>query len=572
MSDSAQQQEAGAAVRVAAIDVGTNSIRLIVAESKLQGGYRVIDDEKIVSRLGTGLAETGSINQEVLDRAVESIGRLKTIAQGYDVTSLRVIATCAVREALNGPEMVRRVKEEFGVEMEVISAEDEARYAYQSVAGAFELSHINAAIVDVGGGSTEIVLCYDGVIEQVYSLPLGAVRLTEMFGSCEGPDDHAYKQMRRYINRLLKREIPRPDSAPQLIFGTGGTFTNMASMSMHRGATPAQTDVLPFAVRGYELQRDEVKHMLHQLRSCSVRERASVAGLNPDRADIIVAGMAIIDRVMKRLGANRVRVHDRGIRDGVLSVMIEDLRTERSEREVVDQVRSSRAFARACRYEKEHSEHVARLSLDIFDGLATAGRRVSSGDFEFSPLNRKLLESAALLHDIGYLINYSRHHKHSYHLIVHSDMPGFTNRELEIVANVARYHRRAEPKSKHPNFMKLRAEDRQIVRHLAGILRLADGLDRSHTQNVRVTGIELRKSDVTFVLCATEDASVNVWGAERKSTLFRRVFGLQPRFRVEVGEMGGLPRRDADENAGERQTRTVPTPGRLNGHTESVTD
>ncbi|MCA9311843.1 MAG: Ppx/GppA family phosphatase, partial [Phycisphaerales bacterium] len=469
---------------------------------------------------------------------------------GYNVSQLRVIATCAVREASNGKVMSDRARDELGIEMEVISSDDEARFAYQSVAGAFDLRQISAAIVDVGGGSTEIVLCYDGVIEQVYSLPLGAVRLTELFGPCDTPGDTNYVAMRRHIRDVLKEHVPRPVQAPQLIFGTGGTFTNMASMSMHRGVVSPQSDVLPFAVRGYELQRDEIKHILHQIRSLRVRERGSVPGLNPDRAEIIVAGMAIVDRVMKRLGSNRVRVHDRGIRDGLLSQMVDELKTGRSETRTIDRVQSARRFANACRYEREHSEHVALLAMHMFDRLAQRG--CGGAGFEFTPVRRQLLESAALLHDVGYLINYSRHHKHSYHLVVHSDMPGFTNRELEVVANVARYHRRAEPRAKHPNFMKLSEEDREVVRHLSAILRIADGLDRSHTQSVCLLDLVVEGDTALFRLGAVDEAAVNIWGAERKSGLFLRVFGLNSRFSVET-----LTRRELEARLTARQGEAV---------------
>ncbi len=545
MTDSQDHTSNGQQARIAAVDVGTNSMRLIVAEPQARGGYRVIDDEKVVTRLGTGLAETGAIDEGVMENAIEALGRLKAIADGYNVSCLRVIATCAVREAANGPAMVQRVHDEFGIDIEVVSAEDEARFAYRSVASAFDLREMNAAIVDVGGGSTEIVLCYDGVIEQVYSLPLGAVRLTELFGPCDSPEDPNYLAMRRHIRRTLK-VIPKPELPPQMIFGTGGTFTNMASMSMHRGSESSQSDVLPFAVRGYELQRDEIKHLLHQLRSHNVRDRGAMPGLNPDRAEIIVAGMAIVDRVMKRLGVNRVRVHDRGIRDGLLSQMVNDIRTDEASARPIERVESARRFAQACRYEREHSEHVAVLALEVYDQLAQT--RLAE-TFEFNELRRELLEAAGLLHDIGYLINYSKHHKHSYHLIVHSDMPGFTNRELEIVANVARYHRRAEPRPAHPNFMKLAEDDREVVRMLAAILRIADGLDRSHTQTVCLLGVDLNGDQAEFRLGSLGDASVNVWGAERKSGLLKRVAGIHGQFMAQPITRAELNRRIAESHA-----------------------
>ena len=527
--------------RLAALDVGTNSIRLIIAEASPDGSYRVIDDEKVIARLGQGFATTGRLDPERMEVAVEAIASLKEIGLGQGVERMPAVATAAVREAENGEEFVRMVRERAGVELEIICAEDEARLSHRSVDNAFDIDHLNSVIVDIGGGSTEIVLSVGGVIEHVQSLKLGAVRLTETYGSCEDSEDE-FRRLLSHVRNTIKTEMGRPCVVPQIMFGTGGTFTTLASVAMHRNAPPGGAgDLLPFTVRGYEMQRSDVRHVLEWLRKLSVRQRAAVAGLSPDRAPIIVAGLVIVERVMKWFNVNRVQVHDGGIRDGLLLREIDDMfgRGSRRRRGTLDRMREVRRFAAKCNYEKPDSEHVATLSLRIFDQMRE--RLGASLGWLFTDENRQLLEGASILRDIGYLVNYARHHKHSYHLIVHSDIGGFSPREVEIIANVARYHRRALPKKSHPNFQNLSSEDRKIVRGLAAILRIADGLDRTHTQTITDVHLELHDEDAAFVVASQASPAVNIWGAERKASLFAQVFGAEPRFIWEADAASGEP-------------------------------
>lgn len=527
--------------RIAALDVGTNSIRLIVAEVSSDGSYRLVDDEKVIARLGQGLATTGRLDDERMDVAASAIASLKGIADGFGIERMPAVATAAVREAENADVFVALVRERAGIELEVISAEEEARLSHRSVENAFDIEHQNSAIVDIGGGSTEIVLSVGGVIEHVQSLKLGAVRLTETFGECEPDKDEGFSDLVSHVRGTLKSEFSRPSAPPQVMFGTGGTFTTLASMSMHRNApSTGAGDLLPFTVRGYEMQRSEVRHLLDWLRKMSVRQRAAVAGVSPDRAPIIVAGLVIVERVMKRLNVNRLQVHDGGIRDGLLLREIDDMlgRRVRRRKAAGDRMRDVRRFAAKCNYEKLDSEHVARLATRIFDQLDE-----SLGEHHealFSDTNREMLEAAAILRDVGYLVNYTRHHKHSYHLIVHSDIGGFSSREMSIIANVARYHRRALPKESHTGFATLSEEDAAIVRGLAGILRIADGLDRTHTQCVSDVRLEVAGDAARFAVESDTSPSVNIWGAERKAKLFRQFFDLDPVFEWER-EPGASP-------------------------------
>jgi len=510
--------------RLAALDVGTNSIRLIVAEARPDGSYRLLDDEKEVTRLGKGLASTGDLASKAMQNSAMAIARMKAIAQGYGVDVIRVVGTCAVREARNQKEFLKLVKQHAGIDMEVISAEDEGRLAHLSVHHAFDIRQIKAGVVDIGGGSTEVVLSSGGVIEQIGTLPLGAVRLTEMFENAKGDEEHRFESMREHIKKIIKSHLPKPAFVPQTLIGTGGTFTTLAAIAMLRGQSSTNEEAA--SVRGYELQRSTLKHLLDQLRSLSPRERRGVPGLSLERAEIIVAGMAIVDGVMRRLKSNTIRVHDRGIRDGLILGLIRQFFPQTGKVAALppNRMRSVRQFAESCQYEKAHSEHVAALAVSVFDQLAR--RRPESPWCKQA--NRELLEAAGVLHDVGYYINYAKHHKHSYHLIVHSDLPGFTHREIEIIANVARYHRRSAPKASHANFNKLSDSDQELIRRLSGILRIVDGLDRAHSQKVKTVTIRMRDNVAVFRVEAVREPAVDLWGAERKAGLFAKAFGLEP--------------------------------------------
>lgn len=540
--------------RIAAIDVGTNSIRLIVAEASPDGSYRILDDEKEITRLGRGLHKTGKMDGAAMEHTAVTVARMKSIALGYGAEEVRVVGTAAAREAKNAAELRRLLRDRAGVEMEVISGEDEAMLAYRSAARAFDLSGQSGLVVDIGGGSTELVLSAaasggggggsGGVIEGVISVPIGAVRLTEMFGGAEKCSGERFEEMRAYVKGLLKEQVGKPLLTPQLVIGTGGTLTTLAAMALHR-EMGGSVDGLFGKVQGTEVTRAEIKHLLDYLRKLEVKERTRVPGLSADRADIIIAGLVVVDAVLKRFGANRLRVHEGGIRDGLLLDMVRKMRPEGADRrgsgaaehvngsgaERPDGMKSVRRFAKDCGYEAAHARQVTRLALRIFDQMADQRARVKTElGMRFDDETRMLLEASALLHDIGYLINYAQHHKHSYHLIVHADLAGLTTRQVHVIANTARYHRSAEPKVKHRNFAMLTPEDRALVRGLAGILRVADGLDRTHMQNVREVGVKLEKGAAYFDVRAGEEPAVDIWGAVRKGGLFRSAFALLPHF------------------------------------------
>jgi exopolyphosphatase/guanosine-5'-triphosphate,3'-diphosphate pyrophosphatase len=260
-----------------------------------------------------------------------------------------------------------------------------------------------------------------------------------------------------------------------------------------------------------------VVHLLDRLRETPLEERRQIPGLSADRADIIVAGAAVLARLTKRLGTQQILVNERGIRDGLVLQMIAELPGQSASRpQAGDRMEWVRVFARKCRSNEPHCEHVSRLAGELFDGLQSShGLPVWSRD---------LLQAAALLHDVGYIINHAKHHKHAYHLIMHGDLPGFSPHEVEMVANIARYHRRAFPSKRHANLSRLSGEDRRLIARLAGILRVADGLDRAHSRTVSSVRAEIVGERVRMTLDAPSLPQVEMWDAQRKASLFLEAF------------------------------------------------
>jgi exopolyphosphatase / guanosine-5'-triphosphate,3'-diphosphate pyrophosphatase len=505
------------ASRLAAIDIGSNSVRLFVAEALRGGNYRILDEEREPTRLGRSVSSAGRLDDESMDRTVAALRTFKEIAAGYQVGALRTIANCAVREARNGPEFCRRVREQVGLEVEVISGEREARLAFASVQHAFDLTGRNVVMADIGGGSTEIVFATGSLIESIFSTPLGAVRLTEQFGLGEGADPAVFQRglagLDQEIAGVLKKQTSRPLFAPHFLVGCGGTFTTLAELVM---ASKREADV---PVAGYRVSHAELRHLLDRLKKMPVRARRSMAGMTPDRADIIVAGLSIVDALMKRFRVNTLVVHTRGVRDGLVREMIEDFQAAAPAGD--DEAQRDAAIERlaaACSGELEHGRQVAALAGRIFEQLAEP--------LELPLGDRLLLEIAARLQDVGYVINYDQHHKHSYHLIRNSRLPGLRAHDVELIANIARYHRGALPKRKHKNLARLSADDQRRVQRLAAILRLAGGLDRSRTQQVRDVVTSVTDGQVTLDVVAGQDPQTDIWGAERRAELFEKAFGL----------------------------------------------
>ncbi|MEO8623329.1 MAG: Ppx/GppA phosphatase family protein [bacterium] len=503
----------GAVRRIAAIDVGSNSVRQIVADVTAEGGITVVDEMKAAPRLGADLDETGVLGTVAMQAAAEAIGRMATLARQLGAERIDAVATSAVRDAANADQFIARVRQEANIKLRVIDGSDEARLSYLSALAHFDLGKGRTVVMDIGGGSLELALAADGVLDNLVSLPFGALRSTERY-LAHGATHKTLARLRSDVRRALKDVLPRGDWRGAQLIGSGGTFTNLAGIYLSRRGIVTARNVHATAV-----PRIDVEHILDALAAMPTDERRAVPGLNPERADIIVAGIAVAAEVLARIEAKEVSVSRYGIREGLLLdaarvvPVIADPGAAR-ERSVVE-------FADRCHFERPHSVQVQQLALRLFDAIGTR--------LGCKPQERATLADAALLHDVGYHINYDRHHKHSYHLIVHAELLGITPAEQIVIANVARYHRGAPPRRKHRNFGMLDKPLRETVDRLSAILRVADGFDRGHVGAVETLKVRWLQRAIRITPVPARGASplrLELWGAHRKSQLLAAIAGV----------------------------------------------
>ena len=507
--------------RIAAIDIGSNSIRQIVADVSPSGAIRVVDEMKAAPRLGAGVNATGALSEESMRAASAALGRMATLARQLGAKRIEAVATSAVRDAANGEDFLDAVRRDTGLSVRLLDGEDEARLSFLSALAHFELGTGRSAVIDIGGGSLELALAADGLVEHLVSFPFGAIRLTEQFLR-DGARRRDVVALRKAVRSGVRESVSLRDWRGAQLIGSGGTFTNLAGIfRARRRAAAGRT------VHGTSVPREELERILDMLVGMTPTERLAVPGLNPGRADIIVAGLAAAAEVMARVDARTLLVSAYGIREGLL------LDTARVSLTVADpgvaRERSVREFAERSGFEEPHARHVQRLALQLFDRLGEP--------LGCAPADRQTLADAALLHDVGYVINYNKHHKHSYHLITHADLLGMTPEEQLIVANVARYHRGAVPSPKHENFGALDRRQRRRVERLAALLRVADGLDRGHVGAVASVHARWGRAAIRLTPVPVDAAPIRLelWGASRKADLLERLSGMP----VEVIGPGG---------------------------------
>jgi exopolyphosphatase/guanosine-5'-triphosphate,3'-diphosphate pyrophosphatase len=474
---------------LAAIDIGTNSVHMVIARVGEGSTFEVVDRAKEMVRLGSSGGDMKRLEADAIDRGVAALTRFRQLADSYGAP-ITAVATSAVREAENADEFIRRARNEAGVEVEVISGFEEARLIHLGALQALPIYGRRHFVIDIGGGSTELVLADgvdDGVDDElVRSLKLGAIRLTRrFFAKREGDDEIA--ACRRFIRSTLSpilRELGGPP-APELAVGASGTVESVVAMvvAQREGEDPR-------SLNGIEVTRKEVRKVVKSLvKAGSAEERRALPGLEARRADIILAGALVLDEAMEVFELDALTYSDFALREGVLFDAIE--RARGSARHHLHDLRrrSVLHLVGLCDDDPEHSAHVARLALALFDPVAD--------DLGLTEQHRELLEAAALLCNVGLFISHAQHHKHSYYVIRNSEhLLGFTDHEVELIALTARYHRKSPPKPEHPEFAALRTEDQDVVRKLAAILRVALALDRGHTGAVASVDVEVRPKKV----------------------------------------------------------------------------
>lgn len=509
---------------LAVIDVGSNSIRSLVVDLAVEGAPKVLDDQREVVRLASGLRRRGRLSRKAMRRALDALKRMADIARARGARRIAVVGTSAIREASNRRTFIERVKAETGLRLRVVSESEEARLAFESAALSFDLGSEPCAVVDLGGGSAELILAFGKHVQEEHSLRLGAVTLTERFLKSDPVRGRELGRLQRYVRRRLRTTRIEADPPPRVLIASGGTATTLAQIVMARQGLEGRP------VLGFEMTQAELLHLLSAMLRRTLAERRQMPGLSPERADIIVAGAAVLYEIMARLKINLLRVNARGIRHALLHRMLAKGPAVATPKPAVPQrVAAAEAFGKTLRFEERHAMQVKRISESLFDQLAKP--------LELDPAWRDLLSAAALLHDVGYVVSYRQHHKHAYQLIAHGTLEGFTPRERELVALIARYHRRGCPKKRHSAYGKLPKDDRALVAGMAAILRLADALDRRHSQRLREVRCRFTDDAVRLVLRSERDLMVEAHAAEEKADLFEEVFGrdvvvtarLQPR-------------------------------------------
>jgi exopolyphosphatase/guanosine-5'-triphosphate,3'-diphosphate pyrophosphatase len=488
---------------LAAIDVGTNAVRLKLARATAEGSIETLHDERDPVRPGEGVFRTGAIPRDVADRLLSTLRRYAALCRRHDAT-IRAVATSAVREAKNRDEILRRVRLETGLELDVVSGSEEARLICLGVLQGRPRDE-RSLIVDIGGGSTEIASARGERPTALWSIALGAVRMGEIFDTTGRVGGKQLALMRSYVAEMISEALPRRVSdAPRSALGSSGTINAVIGFAAAQGTG----------------------HVTARQLSRGVQELAELGGdgrrkrFDPRRADIIVGGAIVLEGLVRQLGLRSVTSVPAGLRDGVIVDLLRRQKGGPGDSSLAD---AAVAMGRRLHFDERHGRQVAFLSLELFDRLARMAR--------LPVAMRPLLECAALLHDIGHSVSHQRHHKHTYYLIHNADIPGLADREREIVACVARYHRRTPPDTSHVGMATLTRAEAQAVRKLATILRVADSLDRSHHQPVRKLQCRMQNGTVQLRLGSRAPVDLELWDVEHELALFRRVFGRK----LEIG-------------------------------------
>jgi exopolyphosphatase/guanosine-5'-triphosphate,3'-diphosphate pyrophosphatase len=490
---------------LAAIDVGTNAVRFKLARPRADGALETLHEERDPVRPGEGVFKTGSIPDEVADRLLATLRRYGAVCRRHRAR-VRAVATSAVREARNGNDIVRRARREAGLDLEVISGREEARLICLGVLEGTP-SGTRSLVVDVGGGSTEVAVA-DGVVPaELYSLALGAVRLTELFRTAGEVTARKLELMREYASEVAERGIPQR-IRPALRRGIGSSGTIRAVVSFAASPGTAHATLAQLA------------HAVDDLADMGAAQRRT--RFDPKRAEIIVAGAVVLEAVARRLGLASIAATERGLRDGVLIDLSRRIRPNGRGQPLAEAVIG---VGRWFRFDEPHARQVARAALMLFDTLARAHRLPAAA--------RAHLEAAALLHDVGHALGYQRHHKHTQYIIENVDIPGLSDRERGIVARIARFHRRSPPDTAHAGMQGLSLSTAQVVRKLSTILRVADALDRSHHQPARKLSARLTPGACLVRIGAAGPVDLELWDAAHETALFRRVFGRRLVIQVE---------------------------------------
>ena len=514
---------------IAAIDIGTNSLHMVIVKIEAAlPSFTMIAREKETVRLGDRNLITGELKPEVMLKAIACLGRFKTLAHSLEVNSIVAVATSAVREPPNGKEFLHQIETELGLSVDLISGPEEARRIYLGVLSGMEFNHQPHIIIDIGGGSTELILGDSEEPRSLTSTKIGAVRLTGELVNSDPITETEFKYLQAYARGMLERSVEEVQEKlkigefPRLI-GTSGTIETIATIHARE-----KLGLVPSTLNGYQFSLQDLRIWVTRLRKMTNVERATIPGMPEKRSEVILAGAVILQEAMTLLGVESLTVCERALREGIIvdwmlahGFIDNRLRFQTSVRE-----RSVLKTAKKYYSNLEHSERITAFALNIFD--QTQGKL-----HYWNTDQRKLLWAAAILHNCGHYVSHSSHHKHSYYLIRNEELLGYNETEIEIIANIARYHRKSAPKKKHDNYRNLlHKEHRQMVNQLSAILRLAVALDRrrigaiSHVKCEYLPNFKEFKIFI-FPSLIDDECALEMWSLDYKKGVFEEEFGLR---------------------------------------------
>jgi exopolyphosphatase/guanosine-5'-triphosphate,3'-diphosphate pyrophosphatase len=501
-------------MRIAAIDCGTNSMHMIVVRIRPDLSFEVIDREKEMVRLGSGGLDGKALSQEAFQTGLQTFSRFRRLAESHQVEEILAAATSAVRESENGGEFLSAVERETGIKTRVISGTEEARLIHLAAVYGVDVAGASAVVIDVGGGSVEISHGAGASLRAAKSFKLGVIRLSERYVHSDPLSRRDERKLVKHLDHELGAYLKDIATAGfDRVIGTSGTILSLGTVATteRRRATDE--------VRNLRVSAKQISRLRKEVTKRSISERMRLPGLDPRRADLIVAGGVLLDTILSRLNASDITLCDFALREGLVLDYIQRNRKHIAQADRYPDIRrrSVIELAERCSYWPEHAHQIGRLAVSIFDQTRSV--------HGLTDREREWLEFAALLHDVGTHISYPRHHKHSYYLIKNGDLRGFEPEEIEVIALVARYHRKTPPKKAHEPYNALRPKMRDVVRDLSAMLRLAETLDRSHSQIITAVEMHDRGSEYLVKLRSTGDAELELWAALRQLEPFEALVG-----------------------------------------------
>ena len=535
-------------MRIAAIDIGTNSIHMIVVQVRPDLSFEVVDREKDMVRLGAGGLDGRSLTPTAITAAMQTLAKFKRLAESHKVDEIIAAATSATREAENGGDFIAQVDREIGIKIKVISGTEEARLIHLAAAYGVDVGSSPAVVVDIGGGSVEVTLGNATHLTLGRSFKAGVIRLTERFVRTDPLTRHDQRRLVKFVSKELGPYLEQvANRGFERLIGTSGTILSLGTMAV------AEEGEVPEDVRNRRVPAKALRRLQKRLVEADIAERLRIPGMDPRRADLSVAGAVLFDTIVRRLGADEFTLCDLALREGLVLDYIRrnGARIRKVERYPDIRRRSIIELGERCGYWPEHAQQVARIALNIFDQTRSV--------HGLSDTEREWLEYGALLHDIGVHISYERHHRHSYYLIKNGDLRGFAPQEIEVMALIARYHRQATPKKSHEGYGDLKGQLRRTVKALSAMVRLAEGLDRSHAQALSGLDLYPRADDYLVRLRTAGDAELELWAAHRHVGPLEAVLGKPLRFEVATGEAPVPPVKGPD---GKRAARAHGKAGR----------